>query len=86
MHLVTLGSKWNVETDQFIFKLAHLKGDKPPTTRRECLSLIASVFYPMGFIAPYLLRPKKALQHLCRLGLDWDEVIPEENLATIWRW
>jgi hypothetical protein len=37
----------------------------------------------MGFIAPYLLRPKKALQLLS--GLDWDDEVPEENL-TIWRW
>jgi hypothetical protein len=52
--------KWDSETDQFIFMLAHLKKIEPPTTRRECLSLLYSVFDPMGFIAPYLLRSKKA--------------------------
>jgi hypothetical protein len=57
-----------------------------PTTRRKCLSLIASVFDPMGFIAPYLLRPKKALQKMCNLKLGWDDAIPEEHLAIIWKW
>jgi hypothetical protein len=40
----------------------------------------------MGFIAPYLFRPKKALQLLCNLKLGWDNAIPKENQATIWRW
>jgi hypothetical protein len=78
-----LGVKWYADEDHFIFMLAHLKNGKHPTTRRECLSLIALMFDPMGFIAPYLLRPKKALQHLCRLILGWDKVVPEEDLTII---
>jgi hypothetical protein len=35
-----LGVKWDSETDQFIFMLAHLNKIEPPTTRRECLSLL----------------------------------------------
>jgi hypothetical protein len=78
--------KLNSETDDFIFDLAHLRTIEPPTTKRSCFSLIALVFDPMGFIAPYLLRPKKALQLLYNLKLGWDDAIPKENLATIWRW
>jgi hypothetical protein len=62
-----LGVKWNSDTDQFIFMLAHLMNIECPETRRKCLSLIASVFDPMGFIAAYLLKPKKALQLLCNI-------------------
>jgi hypothetical protein len=78
-----LGVKWNAEDDHFIFMLGHLRDIEPPTTRKKCLSLIAKVFDPMGFIAPYLLRPKKLL---CNLSLDWDDEVPQENLTTIWRW
>jgi hypothetical protein len=46
--------------------LWHLKNIESPTTRRRYLSPIASVFDPLGFIAPYLLRPKKDLQLLCK--------------------
>jgi hypothetical protein len=58
------------------FMLTPLKNIELPTTRKECLSLIA----------PYLLKPKKDLQHLCTLKLGWDDVIPEEKLTTIWKW
>jgi hypothetical protein len=61
-----------------------LKDIEPPTTKKKCLSLIAKVFDPMGFIAPNLLRPKKALQLLS--GLDLDDEVPKENLTIILRW
>jgi hypothetical protein len=40
----------------------------------------------MGFIAPFLLRPKKAFQMLCNLKLGWGNRVPEEHLAIIWKW
>jgi hypothetical protein len=56
--------------------LAYLMDIECPETRRKFLSLIASVFDPMGFIAPFLLRPKKAFQRLCNLKLGWDNRVP----------
>jgi hypothetical protein len=40
----------------------------------------------MGFITPYLLKPKKALQLLCNLKLGSDNKVPKEHLVIIWKW
>ena len=58
-----LGLKWDMESDKFIFD-GVLK-DKP-TTRRGILSLVSSVYDPLGFLAPDVLPAKKLLQDLCR--------------------
>ena len=52
----TLGLKWNVEADKFIWdvstKFKHLVETKP-VTRRGILAIVSSLFDPLGFIAPY---------------------------------
>ena len=70
-----LGVQWNVSTDQFGFSIV-IK-DRPPT-RRGILSVVSSVFDPLGFVAPFILQAKQILQDLCRMKLDWDEPIPEK--------
>lgn len=69
-----LGVRWNAETDCFEFKI-DLKS-KPPT-RRGILSLVSSIYDPLGFLAPVLLQAKCLLQELCRLGFGWDEKLPD---------
>lgn len=53
-----LGIHWNIENDCFTFKVA-LKDQ--PATRRGILSAVASIYDPLGFVAPYLLNGKKIL-------------------------
>ena len=72
-----LGVRWNVETDEFVFKM-QVKG-RPPT-RRRLLSVVFSVYDPLGFISPFLLLAKIILQDLCRGKLKWDDVIPRDEL------
>ena len=69
-----LGLQWDMESDKFIFD-GVLK-DKP-TTRRGILSLVSSVYDPLGFLAPVVLHAKKLLQDLCREKLGWDDPIGE---------
>ena len=45
---------------------------------RGVLSTIASVYDPLGFLAPLVLRAKKILQEVCHKGISWDEPLPEE--------
>ncbi len=78
-----LGVCWLVATDELSFKLA-LK-DKPPT-RRGLLSVISSVFDPLGFVAPYLLKGKLILQRLCHAKLDWDTPIGDAMQADWESW
>ncbi len=50
------------------------------------LSIISSIYDPLGFISPFVLRAKMILQQLCREKLGWDEEIPEEEYLSWKRW
>ena len=54
--------------------------------RRGILSLISSIFDPLGFVAPLILPPKAILRDLCQKGLDWDDRIPLEDLERWQDW
>ncbi|XP_051803238.1 uncharacterized protein LOC127533647 [Acanthochromis polyacanthus] len=70
-----LGVKWSVDSDTFSFKVDL---EVKPATRRGILSTVASVFDPLGFLAPFLLLGKKILQEMCQKGIGWDEQLPTE--------
>jgi hypothetical protein len=42
--------------------------------------MISSIFDPLGFVAPYIIRAKIILQVLWEKGADWDEILTEESL------
>lgn len=77
----TLGMRWNVRADVF-----ELKVDLPasPETRRGILSVVASLFDPLGLAGPVTLKARQLLQKLCEVNLGWDAPIPEE-FAVSWR-
>ena len=78
-----LGLEWNVEGDCFQFNIS--QKDKP-RTRRGILSMVFSIFDPLGFVAPFVLSTKVILQRLCKKVLGWDEIIPEEDLFEWQKW
>ena len=63
-----LGVLWNIEDDAFGCKVA-LKSK--PMTRTGVLSVLSSVYDPLGCGAPFLLKGKQILQRLCEQGLKW---------------
>ncbi|XP_043088612.1 uncharacterized protein LOC122334667 [Puntigrus tetrazona] len=65
-----LGIHWHVDSDNFRFSV-DLKDQ--PATRRGILSTVASLYDPLGFIAPFLLSGKLVLQEMCRNGTGWDD-------------
>ena len=68
-----LGMTWNVELDCFVYKFSpKIK----PMTRRGILSVLSSVYDPVGYASPFTLRAKLILQELTRNRLGWDEEIP----------
>lgn len=75
-----LGVHWCIQSDSFRFKI--IMPDKAPT-RRNILSIVSSVYDPLGILAPVVLQVKGILQKLCRLKLGWDVPIPDE-LACEW--
>ncbi|MEE9353165.1 MAG: hypothetical protein V3U94_01940, partial [Candidatus Thorarchaeota archaeon] len=70
-----LGIQWCVESDRFKFLLV-LKDT--PLTRRGILSTIASLYDPLGFVAPFVLNGKHILQEMCKHGSSWDEPLADD--------
>lgn len=70
-----LGLKWCLEKDYFIFSMSE---KTKLLTRRGMLSVIASVYDPLGYLAPTTLKAKLLLQELCRRNHGWDEEIPQQ--------
>ncbi|XP_034530056.1 uncharacterized protein LOC117805434 [Notolabrus celidotus] len=68
-----LGVQWCVQEDVFKFKIT--LRDRP-LTRRGILSVISSIYDPLGFLAPVVLSAKRILQRLCRSQLGWDDPLP----------
>ncbi len=69
-----LGLQWCVQSDTFNFKTV-CKARMP--TRRGILSVISSVYDPLGYLAPLTLPVKFILQELCRTNHGWDDEIPK---------
>ena len=80
-----LGVQWCVESDTFRFRIT-IKNK--PLTRRGILSIVSSIYDPLGFAAPFKLKAKKLLQDLCKEEkLGWDHELPEpyRNCWENWR-
>ena len=70
-----LGVQWFVGVDSFGFSIV-LKDQ--PLTRRGVLSMVASIYDPLGFLAPLVLTAKKILQEVCQKGVSWESPLPDE--------
>ena len=84
-HKTVLVMEWDTEKDEFVFRLDDLlkKCDSITQTKRNLLSVSASIFDPLGFVSPITAKIKTIFQMLCKDKLNWDDVIPQ-NVALIW--
>ena len=78
-----LGLLWNMERDCFQFDISPVT---KPLTRRGLLSVVSSVYDPMGFVSPFILGGKRHFQELCPMKLGWDDPIPESIAGSWGRW
>ncbi|XP_062537795.1 uncharacterized protein LOC134206121 [Armigeres subalbatus] len=69
-----LGIHWQPCTDAFQFFYTPNKILQP--TKRTMLSQIASIFDPLGLLAPIVVKAKLVMQQLWELKVDWDESLP----------
>lgn len=76
-----LGVSWDIISDTF--KFATNLPDAPET-KRGILRVTSSLFDPLGFAVPFLLKPKLLLRELWRSEIGWDQGI-DETTCTIWR-
>ncbi|MBM6549257.1 hypothetical protein H7673_10365 [Streptococcus dysgalactiae subsp. equisimilis] len=78
-----LGILWDVDTDCLRFQVD--LPDRPPT-RRGILSTVASLYDPLGFVAPLLMPARSLLQDQCHLNMGWDVLVDETALRTWKKW
>ncbi|XP_073838192.1 uncharacterized protein [Musca autumnalis] len=84
-----LGMYWNPGDDAFKFELKFhrvrpeiISGERCPT-KRELLSVVMSVYDPLGLLSHFMVTAKLLLREVWRYDIRWDEDIPNE-LFDIW--
>lgn len=70
-----LGLPWDCENDEICFSFEKIvaKAQEISPTKRGLLSLLASMFDPVGLISPVIVCMKMLFQELCRENLGWDD-------------
>ncbi|XP_067615344.1 uncharacterized protein [Eurosta solidaginis] len=87
-----LGLHWYSTTDCFKFGLkfnkvseAVVNGGRCPT-KRELLSVVMSIFDPLGFLGNFVIGAKLLMREVWRHETHWDDPLPA-NIAESWeRW
>ena len=79
----SLGLLWNLKADCFTFQIS--SADKP-FTRRGVLSVVNSLYDPIGIVAPVTITGKILLKAMTTENGDWDEPLPESYLAAWKDW
>lgn len=75
-----LGVQWCVESDVLKFRVTI---QKKVLTRRGLLSMVSSVYDPLGILSPIILPVKGILQELCMRKHGWDDDMPD-SLVMQW--
>ena len=87
----SLGVFWNLENDAFTFRVTL---PEKPFTRRGVLSVVNSIYDPLGIAIPVVLEGRLLLQQLVLMGkktrdrtpLGWDDPLPEILLQRWKTW
>ena len=75
-----LGVFWDADNDVIKFKI-DLKDQ--PMTRQGMLSVISSIYDPLGLACPFLFQGRRLLQGFVSSMHDWDEMVPD-NICQNW--
>ena len=81
-----LGMKWNANLDSIQF-FVHCKYDSSTCfTKRSMLSVINSIYDPLGLITPFTIRAKIIMRMMWATGkqTDWDDKLPK-NVEIPWK-
>ena len=79
----TLGITWDSQRDLLSYTVRSINPQAIFTKRK--LSVISSIFDPLGFLGPVSLYAKVLIQDCCRDKITWDESLPQ-NIHTKWKY
>lgn len=74
---------WSPESDTLQCKVKNANETRVQT-KRDLLSSLNSVFDPLGFLGPTLIKGKIFLQELSQIKMGWDDTL-SEDFQTRWR-
>jgi len=74
-----LGLRWDPVRDIFSFKVHPVS---KTVTKRSVLSTIATIFDPIGFLAPVTFHAKHIMQQIWKAELGWDDPLPANFVQT----
>ena len=60
--------------------------DESSVPRPAIVSAVYSLFDPLGFIAPFVMKARLLLQMLCRKGVGWNDPLQESDKLQWKRW
>ena len=81
----TLGVWWSADNDSFTFK-ENQPDESMLYIKRNFLRKIATLFDPIGLLAPYTVRAKLLLQEMWTAGLEWDEELSDPLISAARTW
>ena len=79
----SLGLYWDLNTVSYTFLVST---DRVGHSRRNVLSLVNSIFYPLGFAAPVTLQVKLFLRDFLSGTIDWDEPLSKDCISDWESW
>ena len=81
-----LGFNLDLKQDNFTFTQLDFSQLSIEYTKRVLLSLVASIFDPLGMLGPFSMYAKIIIQKLWRLGYTWDETVTHDLVLEIQNW
>ena len=82
----TLGVLWSPSEDEFKYQVHQPGGDHSSTKRGFLKRIAATLFDPLGLLAPYIIRAKIILQEMWESGVDWDDSVEESLSRKAQQW
>jgi len=80
----TLGISWLPKKDVFTFRYSPAETTKSaPKSKRQILAEISSLFDPVGWLAPVVIKAKLLMQKIHLANSKWDDPVPN-NLQESW--
>ena len=81
-----LGVQWEVDRDLLSFNIReiHQFSDTIQPTKRNVVSMSSRFYDPMGIMSPVTVQFKIFFQHLCKVKIEWDEVLTGD-LLKMWK-